>query len=126
MPQSLYEKPYFQSPGISWKVQKDQVSIVFPLTFWLKKDRISHHRKVQSKNFLVISKYGLFINFLAQKKTAFPSPKSSKQENHFKYKKNVKLNEGTIFLSFFSGYYMIYHNVRGIRDPLKQDLALEF
>ena len=34
---SLYEKPYFPSPGISVKAQKDQVNIIFPSTFWLKK-----------------------------------------------------------------------------------------
>ena len=47
---SLHEKPYFPSPGISWKAQKDQVNIIFPSTFWLKK------------------------------RPYFPSPKSSKQE----------------------------------------------
>ena len=48
--ESLHEKPYFPSPGISWKAQKDQVNIIFPSTFWLKK------------------------------RPYFPSPKSSKQE----------------------------------------------
>ena len=47
---SLHEKPYFPSPGISWKAQKDQVNTIFPSTFWLKK------------------------------RLFFPSPKSSKQE----------------------------------------------
>ena len=46
----LREKPYFPSPGISWKAQKDQVNAIFSSTFWLKK-----------------------IPY-------FPSPKSSKQE----------------------------------------------
>ena len=32
---SLHQKPYFSSPGISWKAQKDQVNIIFPSTFWL-------------------------------------------------------------------------------------------
>ena len=74
----------------SWKIMessKDQANIIFTSTFWLKKS-IFHHQKVQSKNFLVaqnnnfsvISKYHLSINFLSQKKTYFPSPKSSKQE----------------------------------------------
>ena len=57
---SLHEKPYFPSPGISWKAKKDHVNIIFLPTFWMKKDRISHHRKVQNKNFSVISKYYLF------------------------------------------------------------------
>ena len=64
-------------PGISWKAQKDQVNI-FPSTFWLKKGRISHHWKVQKKNFSVISKYHLSINFLAQKETVFPIPEKVK------------------------------------------------
>ena len=100
---TLHEKPYFPSPGISWKAQKDQVNIIFPSTFWLKKrsyfpspksskqellgnqqissfhqlldskkDRIFHHRKVQNKNFPVISKHYISVNFLAQEKTVFP------------------------------------------------------
>ena len=40
---SLPEKTYFRDPGISWKVQKGQVSFTFPSTFWLKKDRVPHH-----------------------------------------------------------------------------------
>ena len=43
-----------------------------------KKDRTSHHRQVQDKNFSVISKYHLSINFLGQKKTIFPIPKKFK------------------------------------------------
>ena len=48
--QTLHEKPYFPGPGISWKAQKDQVNIIFPSAFWLKK------------------------------RSYFPSPKSPKQE----------------------------------------------
>ena len=62
---SLHERPYFQSPGISRKSQKDLVNIIFHL--WLKRDRISHLRKVQNKDFSVISKYHLFINFSSPK-----------------------------------------------------------
>ena len=99
---SLHEKPYFTGSGISWKAQKDQVNIIFPSTFWLKKrsyfpspksskqelgnqyissfrqlldskkDRISHHRKVQNKNFSIISKYHLSHQVLNSKKTIFP------------------------------------------------------
>ena len=106
---TLREKPYFPSPTISWKAQKDQVNIIFSSIFWLKKrpyfpsprrskqelhinqyissfhqlldskkDRISHHRKVQNKNFSIISKYYLSINFLALKKTVFPIPEKIK------------------------------------------------
>ena len=67
-PYTLHEKPYFPSPRISWKAQKDQVNIIFPSTFWLKKDRIFHHRKVQNKNFSVISKYHLFHQLLDSKR----------------------------------------------------------
>ena len=34
---ALHEKPYFPSPGISWKARKDHVNIIFPSTFWLNK-----------------------------------------------------------------------------------------
>ena len=75
---SLHEKPYFAGPGISWKAQKDQVNITFTSTFYLKKDRISHHWKAQNKNFSVISKYHLSIIFLATKKTVFPNTEKFK------------------------------------------------
>ena len=39
--------------------------------FASKKDRVSHPRKFQNKNFSVISKYHIFINFLAQKYDIF-------------------------------------------------------
>ena len=77
---------------ISWKAQKHQVNIIFPSNFWLKKDCNSHLWKVQSKNFSVIGKYHLSMDFLAQKREYFLStswlrkrpyllsPKSSKQE----------------------------------------------
>ena len=38
----------------------------FHQLFGSKKDRISHSRKDQNKNFLLISKYHISINFLAQ------------------------------------------------------------
>ena len=34
---ALYEKPYFPGPEISWKAQKDQVNIIIPSSFWLKR-----------------------------------------------------------------------------------------
>ena len=75
---SLHEKPYSPSAGISWKAQKDHVNIIFTSTFWLKKDRIFHQRKVQNKTFPVVSKNHLSINFLAQKKAVFPISKMFK------------------------------------------------
>ena len=45
-----------------------------------KKDRISHSRKDQNKNFSVISKYHVFITFFVQKIPRFASPKNSEQE----------------------------------------------
>ena len=50
------------------KLKKTQADFIFPSTFWLKKDRISHHGKIQNKNFPVIGNYDLSINFLPQKK----------------------------------------------------------
>ena len=83
----LHEKPYFPGTGKSQKAQKDQVNSIFKSTLWLKKDCISHRRKVQNKKFLVaqnknfsvISKYHLSINFLSQKRPYFPVRKCSKQ-----------------------------------------------
>ena len=83
-----HEKPYFPCPGISLKALKDQASVILTSTFWLKKDRISHHRKVQNKNFWVAqnknfsvtSKYHLSFTFLSQKRPYLPSTKSSKEE----------------------------------------------
>ena len=54
-----HEKPYFPSPAISWKAQKHQLNIIYPSTSWLKKDHISHLRKVQNKNLIVVSKNGI-------------------------------------------------------------------
>ena len=76
----MHEKPYFASPGISRKAQKGQINIIFPSTFWLKKDRISHHRIVQNKNFSVIKKILFLSSFCFKKRPYFPSPKNSKQE----------------------------------------------
>ena len=78
------------SQVISWKAQKDQISITFKSTFWLNKDRISHHRKAQNKNFLVTGKYHLSINLLLQKRSHFPSPKIKKKDriSHFRKVQN--------------------------------------
>ena len=46
-----------------------------------KKHRISHLRKVQNKNFSVISKYHLSIKFLAKKKTVFSIHKKFQNKN---------------------------------------------
>ena len=78
---TLREKPYFPGPGISKKAQKDHVNIIFPLTFWLKKHRISFHRKVQNKNFSVTSKYHFSINFLTQKKDRISNHRKVQNKN---------------------------------------------
>ena len=57
---------------------QESVNIILASTFWLKKDRISHHRKVQNMSFSVISKYHLSINFLAQKRAVFSIPEKFK------------------------------------------------
>ena len=57
--QAMHEKPYLLSSGILWKAQKDQGNIIFSSTFWLKKKTVSYLRKVQTKNFSVISKHGV-------------------------------------------------------------------
>ena len=65
---------------LNTRTSQQRVNIIFPSTFWLKKDRISHFRKDQNKNFSVISKYHLSSNFLAQKRPYFSLPKRPKQE----------------------------------------------
>ena len=66
---SHYQKSHLEVYVINtiWKAQKDQENFIFPSTFWLNKNRISHHRKVQNKKFSVTSKYHLSINFFTQK-----------------------------------------------------------
>ena len=41
-------------------------------------------------------------------------------------KRNVKLNWGTFFLWISNGHSIIYDNFDGIRDPLKQNVAIQF
>ena len=62
------------------KLKKAMYISSFHQHFDWKKDRISHHRKVQNKNFSVTSQNHLSFNFLNQKRPFFPSPKSSKQD----------------------------------------------
>ena len=57
------------------KLKKTMQISSFHQLFGWKKDRISHHRKVQNKNFSVARKHHLSINFLTQKKTVFPITK---------------------------------------------------
>ena len=58
-----------------WGNKGSKSNVIFSLTFFSKKDRISHSRKVQNKNFLVINKYHISINFLAQKDRIFHAQK---------------------------------------------------
>ena len=62
----------FQVLEYHGKLKKTKEISSFHQLFGWKKDRISHHRKVQNKNFPVISKYHISVNFLAQEKTVFP------------------------------------------------------
>ena len=72
---------------------RQQSNVIFSLTFFSKKDRISHSRKVQNKNFLVINKYHISINFLAQKDRIFHAQKIQNYGSLATSKrKTVKLN----------------------------------
>ena len=62
--------------------------LCFHQLFGTKKDRISHLRTVQNMNFQAISKYHLYINFLAQKKTVFPIYEKFKTRT-FQYSVNI-------------------------------------
>ena len=53
------------------KLKKAMYISSFHQLFGCQKDRISHHRKHQNKNFSVTSKYHLSTNFLTQKKAVF-------------------------------------------------------
>ena len=64
---TLHDKLYSVSPGISRKAQKYQVNIIFPSTFWKKKTIFPITKKIQNKNFLVISKYHLSSIFCLKK-----------------------------------------------------------
>ena len=77
---TLHEKPYFPSPRILWKAQKDQINIIFPSTLRMKNDCVSHNWKVQNKNFSVISIYHLSSTFWLKQISYFPSRKSSKHK----------------------------------------------
>ena len=64
----LHEKPYSPSPAISWKAKKKRkVSVIFLLSFWLKKRPYLESLKSSNKNFSVINKYHIYMNFLSQK-----------------------------------------------------------
>ena len=109
---TLHEKPYFPSPGISWKAQKGQV----------RKDRISHHQKVQNKTFLVTSKYHLSINFLTQKRPYFSSPKSSKEELSAISKYHLFIN----FLAQKKTVFPIFENIKTRAVISKYHISINF
>ena len=73
------KKSYFPGPGIlcSKIPSKYHLSIIG----LFKKDRISYLRKVKNKNFSVISRYPLHINFLAQKKDRISNLRKVQNEN---------------------------------------------
>ena len=68
----------------------------------------------------------IWINFF------FPSIKTYVSYNHFKsllnlhYKIKYKAKLRSFFLWVWNGYSIIYDNFVGIRNPLKQNLALQF
>ena len=72
----MREKPYFPSPEKSWKTQKDQVTIIFPSTFWLKKGLYFPSPSTSQKPVNIIFP----STSLLKKRPYFPSPKSSKQK----------------------------------------------
>ena len=119
---TLHEKPYFPGPGISWKAQKGQVNIIFPSTFWLKKDSISYHQKVQNKNFSVTNKYHLSINFLTQKRQYFPSLKSSKEELSAISKYHLSIN----FLAQKKTVFPIFQNIKTRTEISKYHISINF
>ena len=88
----MYEKPYFSSPGVSWKNKKGQVNIIFTSTFWQTKYHISHHLKFRNKNFLVISKYHIYQLFAWKKRPHFPFPKGSRKELSVISKYHISIN----------------------------------
>ena len=71
------------------KIFQESVNAIFLLTFWFKKDLISHPRTVQNKNFSVISKYHISINFLAREKTVFFISENVKKKNFLVTSKHV-------------------------------------
>ena len=78
--------PYFPSLKSSNKnfsvTQNKNFSVIskyhLSINFLLQKDSIFHPGKVQNKNISVISKYHLSTNFLPQNKAVFPIPKKFK------------------------------------------------
>ena len=73
--------PIFQVLEYHGKLKKTKQMSSFHQLFGWKKDRVSHHRKVQNNNFLVTSIYHFSINFLTQKKTVFPTTEKFKTRN---------------------------------------------
>ena len=64
----LKKRPYFPTPkSPKQELFNSQSILSFHQLFGSKKDRISHSQNDQNKNFSVISKYHISINFLAEK-----------------------------------------------------------
>ena len=205
-PNTLREKPYFISPGISWKAHKYQGNTNFSSTFLIKERPYFPSLKSsklelfcnQKAWYSMLKKISSYINLLNQKKTVFPISEKFKtrpfsysgsmvfhtKENiilpqlfeskedrishlqnknfpiiwtlpfvqnwcfcnnltfsfietyvsfhhmkdllnlHYKMKYKAKLRNVSLWIA--NGYIMIYKNVGGIRDPLKQNLARQF
>ena len=72
----LDKKPYFPSPGISWKAQKYQVNIIFPSTFLIKRPHFPFPKILKEELFRnhwtwdsMLDKISSYINFFGSKKT---------------------------------------------------------
>ena len=65
------KRPYFPSPKSSNQELSSNQEIYFRQLFGLRKDHIYHFWNGQNKNFSVISKYHISVNFLAQEKIVF-------------------------------------------------------
>ena len=66
-----HKKPYFRSPAISWKAQKDHVNIIFPSTFWLKKRPHFPSLKSSKQELFSNQEISSFHQLFRSKKTVF-------------------------------------------------------
>ena len=94
-----------------------------------KKDRISHHGKVQNKNFSVTSKYHLSINFLSQKDRIFHPPKVQNKNISVIRKYHLSTNflsQKRPYFTFsksskqelFTNQYIYFHQVFGSKKTV--------
>ena len=106
-------------------------NIILHQLFESKENRISHLQKVQNKNFPIIWIFPFMQNSCFCNNFFFSFIETYVSFNHFKdlnlhYKMKYETKLRDFFLLIFNGYSMIYDNFGGNRDPLKQNLALQF